>query len=360
MIVDGHEDIAMSVLDGRDFTVSVTSTRAREGELPEKGICSLALPELLAGGVGLVFGTLFTLPSSARPSDISSALHYSYHTPDQAHYQALAQLEVYRELAQRDDVSLVQTRRDLHRLHDRWRHHAASGRTTTPHVGIVLLMEGGDPIRVPDEAAWWYAEGVRMVGPAWQATRYCGGTRQPGPLTPLGRVLMPEMARAGLVLDVSHMAEESFWQALDLFDGPVIASHSNCRALAPLSNADRHLSDEMIRALIERDAVIGMVLYNAFLTPDYQKGHPKDRVGIDAVLRHIDHICQLAGSVRHVAIGSDMDGGFGSEGLPRELDSVADLSLVGAALRGAGYSAADTAAIMGGNWLRMLEQALPE
>jgi membrane dipeptidase len=269
-------------------------------------------------------------------------------------------LQVYRNLAQRDDVCLVQTRDDLHNLQA---HHAAYTDSATgraPRLGIVVLMENADPIRTPDEAAWWQAEGVRIVGPAWKATRYCGGTAQPGPLTPEGRALMGELAHAGLILDTSHMAEESFWQALDLFDGPVIASHSNCRTLVPGSNADRHLSDEMIRALIERDAVIGMVLYNAFLTPDYQKGQPKDRVGIDAVLRHIDHICQLAGSVRHVAIGSDMDGGFGSEGLPRELDSVADLSLVGAALRGAGYSAADTAAIMGGNWLRMLEQALPE
>jgi membrane dipeptidase len=220
-------------------------------------------------------------------------------------------------------------------------------------------MEGGDPILSPEDVAWWQSRDVRIVGPAWKATRYCGGTGQPGPLTQEGRALMRELSRAGMILDTSHMAGQSFWQALDIFEGTVIASHSNCRALAPASNADRHLSDEMIRALIERDAVIGVVLYNAFLTPDYQKGQPKEQVNLSAVLRHIDHICQLAGNTMHVAIGSDMDGGFGSESMPHELDSAADLPRIAGELLLMGYSEEEVVAIMGENWLRVLEKGLP-
>ncbi len=353
MIIDGHEDIAYNVVvNGRDFTAPLATTRAREGETPAAGICSVALPELLTGGVGLVFATLFTMPASAiLPPDIPADHIPCYRTADEAHQQALAQLEVYRTLARRDDVQLIGTRRDLATLRERW--------PGAPCLGIVPLMEGGDPIRTPAEAAWWQAQGVRIVGPAWQATRYCGGTHQPGPLSAAGRSLLAAMEQAGLMLDTSHMAEESFWQALGLFNGTLIASHSNCRALLSAQGSDRHLSDAMIRALIERDSVIGVVLFNLFLTADFARGQPRETVGLDAVVRHIDHICQLAGNTRHVAIGSDMDGGFGRESIPHELDSTADLPRIGEALRAAGYSPADINAIMGGNWLRILERGLP-
>jgi membrane dipeptidase len=221
-------------------------------------------------------------------------------------------------------------------------------------------MEGADPIRSPDEAAEWHGAGVRIIGPAWSATRYSGGTNAPGPLTPAGRALMREMSDAGLALDVSHIAEQSFWEALELFDGTVIASHSNCRALVPGPREDRHLSDAMIKALIDRDAVIGMVLYNRFLDSAWTLEQGKSAVGLDVVLRHIDRICQIAGDARHVAIGSDFDGGFGSECIPREMDSIADMPRVGDALRSAGFSEADVAAVLGGNWLRKLEDILTQ
>jgi membrane dipeptidase len=168
------------------------------------------------------------------------------------------------------------------------------------------------------------------------------------------------LAAAGIILDISHMAEESFWQALDLWDGPVIASHSNSRDLVHERMADRHLSDAMIKALVERDAVIGTVFYNAFIAAEYQKDDPKDRYGLDRLVRHIDRVCQIAGSARHAALGSDLDGGLGSEHIARELDSCADMPRLAEALGAAGYSDADVAAIMGDNWIRLLEGALPE
>jgi membrane dipeptidase len=217
-------------------------------------------------------------------------------------------------------------------------------------------MEGADPISKPTELYEWFNGGLRIVGLAWHGTRYAGGTGAPGPLTPLGRALLDEMARLGVILDVSHLAEESFHQALDRFSGTVIASHSNCRVYTP---TDRHLSDAMIQAIAARDGVIGTVLANPFLDPNARADRSL-RVTLDAVVRHTDHICQLTGSAAHCAIGSDFDGGFGVESTPVELDSVADLGRIGDALSHAGYTAADVAAIMGDNWLRLLRRALPD
>lgn len=346
MIVDAHLDIAYNVLNfGRNYTTPLAETRQREGARLED-VATVSLPEALAGDVGLVFGTLFVAPESGAA--ISSRV---YGTPEEASQQALEQLAVYRALAEREDVMLLETSYDFEAL-------LAARERGEAVQGIVVLMEGADPILVPADAAEWHARGVRIVGPAWTRTRYSGGTHAPGPLTPLGRELMTEMSRARLTLDISHMAEESFWQALELFEGPVIASHSNCRALFQHFRLDRHLSDEMIKALVDREGVIGVVLYNKFLVDGWTLESGREAVGLEAVVRHIDHICQLAGNTRHVAIGSDFDGGFGREAIPRELDSIADLSRIGDALGASGYSQADVTAILGGNWLRKLSEIL--
>lgn len=352
MFVDGHLDIAYNYFQfRRDVTAGVRGIRATEPVPdPHLGTATVGLPDLRQGGVGLVFGTLFAMPADAIATDLSK--EQSYTTPAEAHALSAAQLDYYHGLAARGLIRLITTRAELAVHRAAW---PADG-----VLGLVVLMENGDPIVEPAEASWWAERGVRIVGPAWQATRYCGGTKQPGPLTDLGRALLPELAAAGMILDVSHMAEESFWQALDLWNGPVIASHSNSRELVAEQVADRHLSDAMIRALVERDAVIGAVFYNAFIAAEYQRGHPKERYGLDRLIRHIDRVCQLAGSARHSAIGSDLDGGLGSEHIARELDSVADLPRLAEALSAAGYSDADVAAIMGDNWLRLLAQALPE
>ncbi|MEI8165758.1 MAG: membrane dipeptidase [Chloroflexales bacterium] len=353
MYVDGHLDIAYNVVQcGRDFEAGVAAIRAAEQPPnPHLGTATVGLPELRRGGIGLAFATLFTMPVSAVGTDLS--YERAYRTPAEAHTYAVAQLAYYRDLEARGLARLIRTQRDL------VAHRAAWAAGDVP-LGLVVLMENGDPIVEPAEAPWWAAQGVRIVGPAWQATRYCGGSKQPGPLTDLGRALLPALAQAGIILDLSHMAEESFWEALALYQGPVIASHSNCRALAPARVADRHLSDAMLKALIERDAVIGTVIFNAFLAAEYQSGDPKAHYGLDILVRHIDRVCQLAGDARHAAIGSDLDGGIGREDIPRELDSLADMPRVAEALGTLGYSDEAIAGIMGENWLRLLAAALPE
>ena len=181
-------------------------------------------------------------------------------------------------------------------------------------------MENADPIRSPDELDDWYDAGLRAIGPAWMSSRYCGGTFEAGPLTEAGRRLLDAMNRRRMVLDLSHMAEEAFFEAVDRYDGPVIASHSNPRQFA---DGDRHLTDEMIRAIVRRGGTIGHVPFNAFLLQGWRRsaGDSKDAADLDTVVRTIDYVCQLAGSARHVAFGSDFDGGFGAEATPRGIDS---------------------------------------
>ncbi|HEX6816864.1 MAG TPA: membrane dipeptidase [Ktedonobacterales bacterium] len=363
-IVDGHEDIAHNALRyGRDVRRSVAQTReieasqrrSRESAQSAGGSSSVSgssaaprrestletatigLPEWRTGDVGLVFATIFTLPAPAPAQ-----------TED-----GVKQLVYYHDLARENSgIRIVRTPAELDALVTDW---TAAPILTERPVGFVLLVEGADSISKPSELYEWFNGGVRIVGLAWRGTRYSGGTGAPGPLTPAGRALLSEMERLGVLLDVSHLAEESFFQALDHFAGRVLASHSNVRSITP---TDRQLSDDMIRAIAARDGVIGTVLANPFLNPA-ARAQPATRVTLADVVRHIDAICQLTGSARHCAIGSDFDGGFGVESTPEELDSIGDLGKIATALSHAGYTADDITAIMGGNWLRLLREALP-
>jgi len=218
-------------------------------------------------------------------------------------------------------------------------------------------MEGANPILCPKDAKDWFKAGVRIVAPAWHRTRYSGGTGAPGPLTKIGKELMAEMDASGLILDVSHMAEESFFNALDLFRGEVIASHSNSRRYVP---TDRQLSDEMIKTLVSRGSVIGTVLFNGFLKPNWKKGKGKNEVDLASVVKHMDNVCKLVGDSLHSGLGSDLDGGFGAESIPKGMETVADLQKIGEALSKEGFSTSDVSNLMGGNWIRLLERALPD
>jgi membrane dipeptidase len=346
IIVDAHQDIAWNKIAlHRDFFESAMDKRAREGASPAHGEGSalVGFPELLAGNVRVIFATIYV--AQARPD--RTAWGKTYTNPEQARDQAMEQIAYYAMLARDPRVSLITTRADLERVLE----------SKEPQVGLVILMEGADPIVAPEQTPEWFDAGVRIVGPAWSQTRYSGGTRAPGPLTELGRALMPQLERAGIILDASHMAEQSFFDALDLFGGAVIASHSNCRALV---NTDRQLSDEMIRAILARDGVIGSVLYNRFLKEGWDKSARKEDVTLADVARHIQRICELAGDARHIGIGTDFDGGFGMESAPREIDTVADLQRLDDALAAASFGDEDIANILGGNWVRLLQRALPK
>ncbi|MCL4395158.1 MAG: membrane dipeptidase [Chloroflexi bacterium] len=346
LIVDAHLDIAWNKFAlNRDFFESVADKRSREGPRPDhgEGPAVVGFWDLLAGNVRVLFATLYV--AQARPD--RKGWGKVYNSPAEAHDQAMEQMGYYALLAADPRVSIVTTRADLDRV-------VAS---ESPSIGLVILMEGADPIVAPEQTGEWFEAGVRVIGPAWSQTRYSGGTRAPGPLTSLGRALMPELERHGLILDTSHMAEQSFFDALELFHGTVIASHSNCRTYV---DTDRQLSDAMIKAILERNGVIGSVVYNRFLVDGWDKHASKDAVGLADVVRHMKHICDLAGDALHVGIGTDFDGGFGVNSVPREIDTVADLQKLGDILSAASFGDTDVVNILGGNWLRLLRRALPD
>ena len=353
LIVDAHLDLAHNALKyGRDPRLSLETLRAREEPDLERGVATVSLAALRAGGVRIIFGTLFTAPL-ATALRFGSDARLTYRTPDEAHRVALAQLDYYRRLADdaTSDVRLVTDAASLAEV-------VEAGKGERPLLGIVPLMEGADPIREPAELEAWVARGLRAIGLAWDDTRYASGAWRGARtgLTAAGRALLEAMAEHNLMLDLTHMSEIAALEALDRYPGPIVATHSNARALVP---NERQASDAQIVGIGERGGVIGVVLYNAFLRAGYVKGDPKARVTLDHVAAHVDHICQLLGSADHVGVGSDFDGGFGAEDIPLELDSAADLPRLGDRLRAYGYAPADVAKIMGGNWLRVLRDALP-
>jgi membrane dipeptidase len=361
MIVDAHEDLAWNMATfGRDYTRSAAETRSAEADthIPARnGQSVLGLADWRAGGVGLVFGTLY-----AGPRDLSSPAWEGqiYDDLAGAHRMYWEQLQSYWRLFDEhpDDFVAITDRAGLRQHRSDWQAAEPEAR----RVGIVPLMEGADGILDPDEVEAWFDAGLRVIGPTWmQANRYAGGTRQPGPLTPDGRRLLDRMAETGLILDVSHLAEQSALQALEHVRGGVIASHSNPRALVPnIRFPERHLSDATLRALFDHRAVVGIVLGNRFLKDNWTVESPRDEVTLDDIVAHIDYVCQLAGSAQFVGLGSDFDGGFGLEQLPQGFESVADLGKIGVALNEHGYSPDDVDGILGGNWLRLLDTWLPE
>ncbi len=351
-IIDAHQDIAYNFVNyQRDFRTSLTDTREceRGTAIPaENGTASNALDAALTGGVCLIFGTLFVCPPWG-------GFGKTYHTPDEAHDQALEQLAYYEALAMHPQLKIIKTRADLEQVRATW------GRPEDERiVGLVILMEGADPIRTPDEFAFWYENGVRVVGLTWSDTRYAGGTiikgHGGGPITADGFALIAAMARSNALLDLSHMSEQAFYQALETYPGQMIASHSNPRRFR---SSDRHLTDDMIQRLAAVGGVIGLVPYTRFLMDDAQLAAQKANLGVQRYAEAIDTVCQLTGSAEHAAIGSDVDGGFGAEHLPAEIDSVADFQRIPEALSTMGYTDADIALICHGNWLRVLGQSLP-
>ncbi len=360
LIVDAHCDLAWNVLNyGRDYTRSAEETREHEkgSVAPQRnGDTLIGWPDYQRGQVAIVFSTLFAAPSRAKEGDWDK-LYYS--TYDQARQLYTDQIHVYQELADSkpDYFRLICNTSELKSHLEEWRDPSKKERP----VGLVVLMEGADAIRSADELAEWHDLGLRLIGLAWAGTRYVGGTHEPGPLTDEGRRMLRAMADFNFTLDLSHMDEQSALEALDLYEGPIVATHVNCLALLPNFPSNRHFSDRVLRGIIARDGVIGNVPLNGFLKSGWhwKKGSRREEVLLDMLAAHMDHVCQLAGDSLHSGIGSDFDGGFGVQSVPPEVDTIADLQKVAPLLIKRGYSEADAANILGLNWVRFLEKHLP-
>ncbi len=349
-IVDAHLDLAYNALGyGRSPRQPLTHIRATEKRNPHRGQATVAFDAMQKGGIGLCLGTLFVSPASRKNPSFENDI--IYHNAQEAHKLAMTQLDYYHRLADEDErIRLVGTLADLEVVV------ASHQGEEKPLIGIVPLMEGADPIRRPEEVEYWYERGLRAIGLAWDDTRYADGdwNARRG-LTDDGRSLLEIMAEYNFILDLTHMSDKAIFEALDRYEGPVIASHSNTRSLVP---GDRQLNDDQIHLIGERGGVIGTVLFNKFLRAGQAMGDPKHLVTLDHVVAHIDHVCQVLGSAAHVGIGSDLDGGFGREDIPAEMDSIADEPLIAAKLAGRGYSETDVTNIMGGNWLNLLKRTL--
>ena len=359
LIVDAHQDLAWNMLAfARDYTRPVHETRQLERGLPvvaHTGNTLLGSPEYQQGKIGVIFATLFAPP--ARPKK-NTWEKLAYHNFDEAHQIYSQELDLYRRLVDEhpDKFDIIRDARDLNLILTKWQD--AEDRHPRP-TGLVLLMEGAEAIRSSEELEEWWALGLRIIGLAWAGTRFCGGTGDPGALTNAGRELLAAMAEFGFTLDLSHMDEPATLESLDTYEGAIIASHSNAEALLPNSGTNRHLSDRVIRGIIEREGVIGVVPFNAFLQVGWKESDGRKGIALEHLVAHIDHICQLSGDAHHVGIGSDFDGGFGLESVPHDIDTIADLQKLAPLLSERGYTEKDIAAIFGGNFIDHLKKNLP-
>lgn len=358
LIIDAHLDHSMNALQwNRDLEVSTYTLRTREQKMNSKGRGqgTVALPELRRGRVALSFATLLAR-STGRPVP-----NIDFDTPEQAYAMARGQLAYYRALERKGTVRVVETKQDLDEAWSAWESWEQEGSPSgeEPPLAFMIAMEGADPILDPEDLSSWYEGGLRALGLAhYGPGRYAGGTGTELGLGPDGPALLDEMSRLGLLLDLTHLSDQSFWQALERYDGPVHASHQNCRALVP---HQRQFSDEQIRAVIEREGVLGAALDVWMVSATWsQYGEPNRTIMLADIVPHIDHVCQLAGNARHIAIGTDLDGGFGREQSPADLDTIADLQKIPELLKERGYSDDDIRLICHGNWLRLLGQTLPE
>ncbi len=372
LIVDAHLDIAWNAVSfDRDQLLSVRELRAAEAGMTGKsrGRCTVSLPEMRRAGVAVCLATLLARALPQQGAAISEGVgaagdrkrgqvivreDLDYANQTIACAAAQAQLAYYNLLEQQGHLLRIRDATMLNQLWRRWR----SEREAVPPIGYILSMEGTDPIIDPSQAEWWWEQGLRTACLAhYGPSAHAMGTGGNGPLTPKGRELLREFDHLGMILDLVHTADDAFDEALSIFHGPVFVSHGNCRSLVP---HDRQLSDGQIQRIVERQGVIGVVCDAWMIVPGYEKGSGNRKVTLAALADHIDHVCQLAGNTSHVGIGSDLDGGFGTEQTPRELDTIADLHRLIPLLADRGYSGEDVDAILHGNWLRFFGESLPK
>lgn len=351
--IDAHLDLSMNAMEwNRDLTRPLEEINAREQGMtdkPDRGNGTVSLPELRKGNVGLVVATQiarFVAPDNPLPG---------WYSPQQAWAHTQGQLAWYRAMEKQGELKQIRNWQDLEAHLAYWN---AGEDKSQKAIGYILSLEGADSIVSLDYLETAYDNGLRALGPAhYGPGRYAYGTDSSAPLSQQGRDLLFKMDELGIILDATHLCDLAFWDALDHFQGPVWASHNNCRVLV---DHNRQFSDEMIKALINRGAVIGGVFDAWMLSPGWIRGKstPKERnVTLATLIDHLDHICQLAGNADHIGIGSDLDGAFGKEQCPSDLESIADLQKIPDLLGARGYSEEDVQKVMHGNWLRFLKKA---
>jgi membrane dipeptidase len=347
-IIDAHLDLSMNAMEwNRDLRKPLSEIRDREKGMtdkPDRGNGVVCFEELRKGNIGLVVATQiarYVAPENPLPG---------WHSPEQAWAHTQAQRAWYAEMERVGELKSITDLKSLEAHLKGW--------TNTKPIGYILSLEGADSLVTVQHLEIAYNYGLRAVGLAhYGPGRYAQGTDATGGLDPKGKELLKEMERLNIILDATHLCDDSFWEALDNFNGAVWASHNNCRSLV---NHNRQFSDEQLKELIKRGAVIGGVMDAWMLVPNWVRGKstPKGmNCNLERLVDNYDHICQLAGNALHIGIGSDLDGAFGTEQSPYDIETIADLQKIPTMLSQRGYSPTDINNVMGENWLRFLRKA---
>lgn len=353
MILDAHLDLSMNAIDwNRDLRKDIADLRDFEKDLkdlPGRGQNTVTFQAMRDGNIGLCVATQisrYVKPENPLPG---------WNSPQQAWAHAQAQLAWYKEMVRAKELTQITNLAELENHLNYWETSKESQKT----IGFVLSLEGADSIVSMEHLHLATEYGLRAIGPAhYGPGTYAFGTNSTGGIGAKGKTLLQEMEKLQLILDVTHLCDQSFWEALEVFDGVVWASHNNCRALV---DHNRQFSDQQLKELIRRDAVIGVVLDTWMMVPNWKKGISKPKsadAGLKQIIDNIDHICQLAGNTKHVGIGSDLDGGFGKEQSPYDVDTIADLQKIQGLLERRGYTQGDIEGICHGNFLRILKRVL--
>jgi membrane dipeptidase len=352
-IVDTHLDLSMNALEwNRDLREPVSAINEREQGLtdkPDRSKATVSLPELRKGNIGLVVATQiarFVAPGNNLPG---------WHSPQQAWAQTQGQLAWYKAMEAGGEMVQINNQETLEDHLGLWNNDQPNEHKP---IGYILSLEGADSIVDVSYLETAYRSGLRAVGPAhYGPGRYAQGTDATGFMGEAGHRLLREMERLNIILDATHLCDDSFWEALDHFNGHVWASHNNCRALV---NHNRQYSDEQIKALIDRGAVIGAALDAWMMVPGWVRGQSTPEgtnCNLEVAVNHIDHICQIAGNALHIGMGTDLDGAFGREQCPYDLETISDLQKFVGLFEKRGYTHADIENMMHGNWLRFLRRA---
>ena len=351
-IFDAHLDLSMNALEwNRDLTRPIEEINLREkflNDKPDRGNATVCLPELKNGNIGLCVATLiarYVKPKNKLPG---------WNSPCQAWAQTQGQLSWYRAMEEKGEMVQITNISDLNKHLTIWK----ENKLNSP-VGYILSLEGADSILSMEHLEIMYKKGLRAIGPAhYGPGTYAFGTDSDGKIGEKGKRLLKKIEELNLILDVTHLSDISFWESIETFNGPIWASHSNCRSLVPNK---RQLSDDQIKVLISKGAIIGMALDAWMMVPNWKRGVTdpiKKRLFLEKIIDHIDHVCQLSGNSNHVGIGSDLDGGFGKEQCPQDINSIADLQKINKLLKKRGYENEDINKILSQNFINFLFNVL--
>ena len=350
-IFDCHLDLSMNATEwNRDLTLPIGKIRELEKDLfdkPDRGNATVCLPELIKGNIGLCVATLisrYVKPNNPLPG---------WNSPEQAWAHAQGQLAWYRTMEDKGEMVQISDVKSLVKHIEKWNNNSIK------KIGYILSLEGADSIINIDYLYNLYDEGLRAIGPAhYGPGTYAFGNGSSGGIGKKGKELLKEIEKLNLILDVTHLCDQSFWETLDNYNGNLWASHSNTRTIVP---DERQFSDDQIKELIKRGAVIGMAFDAWMMIPKWERGisNPvQKKLLIENIVDHIDHICQLTGSSNHIGLGSDLDGGFGKEQCPLDLDTIADLQKLDIILNKRGYSDDDINKIFNKNFIDFLIRVL--